>query len=652
MERRAALVAAIFLISILPALAVAGCTLSISSPAGRAYNYTPIDLNYTTNASSLSYSLDGGADVPLSGNTTLDAVEGSHSLLLYATDGCTGNASVNFSVDLTAPEVPVLIVASATRVPSYAVRGTADPNSTVTILLNGASAGTAAVASNGSFSKALTLRLGNNTVSAYATDAAGNRGERSDDYTILLDSGTSVSFSVPAFTTDNRLAVSGTAEPGATLVAYLNDGEITSALSNGSFDFEFSLRRGNNSINITANDTLGNFGYRARYCYYDPDKPRIRSFSPADGSSVAARNFTVSAECEDNQSGIDPAGAVLLIDGYDAGAAYSSGIVGARLELGDGPHVASVSCADRAGNNASARWSFTIDTSIADAPTGFYISDADGSARLVWSVVPEAVKYMVYRSENQDGLVASAPIATLVDNYYLDAVLAPGDYYYTVRAVDSAGNLGQPAAPVLYVKTAGAPQSQPPNPPPSQAPESSNETIGVRLSGSDLSLTRMLTFSAESTSVVLYWRNTGSSAANNLELTEFLPADAAGSFSSIAFSPEPFEKDVALRAATWWVASLAPGTAFTVHYSVPVPELSGFSQSAAYYSGPLGAGMNGTGNSQPPGEHYGQDINFSKVWVDTSDFDLTLAVPILILVALFGTGAFGIIYFLFLRKMD
>ncbi|GEM_PF-6993538 len=629
------------------------CQLSVVSPAAQQYNYSSIELNYTTNASSVSYSLDSGPGIPLSGNTTVSFPAGSHSLLVYATDGCVGNASVNFSIDLSAPAAPVLEVAPATRVASYAVRGIAEPNSTVTIMLNSASAGTAAAASNGSFSKTITLLQGNNTVSAYATDGAGNRGSQSQDYAILLDSLAALHFSVPDYAQENRLAVSGTAEQGATLAAYLNGEEIASGPSNGSFSFEFQLRRGNNSINITASDALGNFANGAGYCFYDPDRPRISSFSPADGSSVATRNVAVSAECEDSQSGVNPASVALLVDDYDVGANYSSGTVSAALELGDGAHVASVSCADMAGNAASARWSFNIDTSIADAPTGFYVTDADGSARLVWSVVPEAVEYMIYRSENQDGLVASLPIASLGENFYLDASLAPGNYYYTVRAVDSAGNLGQPAAPVLYVKRAGGvPQNQSQQQANQSRPATLNETISVRLANANLALTRALVSANGTTHVSATWKNIGATAAENLELSEFLPMLAAGSFTGIAFSPEPFAKDASVRAATWRVASLAPGGEFAVRYSVPVPALSGFSQSAAHYAEMLGAGMNASGRIEPQKENYSRDIDVSKVWVDTSDFDLTLAVPILILVALSGTGAFGAAYFLFLRKMD
>ncbi len=81
--------------------------ITITSPKNQTYNNftVPIEYSISEATSSVSYSLDGGANVTLSGKTaaTLDK-EGSHSITIYAKDnaGNVGKASIFFSINLTA----------------------------------------------------------------------------------------------------------------------------------------------------------------------------------------------------------------------------------------------------------------------------------------------------------------------------------------------------------------------------------------------------------------------------------------------------------------------------------------------------------------------------------------------------------------------
>jgi hypothetical protein len=82
----------------------------IDSPKNVTYNVTPIDLTFTISrpAAWIAYSLDGGTNVTIAGNTTINLGEGQHYLIIYAND-TSGNFGVSdivyFTVDVTPPVV-------------------------------------------------------------------------------------------------------------------------------------------------------------------------------------------------------------------------------------------------------------------------------------------------------------------------------------------------------------------------------------------------------------------------------------------------------------------------------------------------------------------------------------------------------------------
>lgn len=135
--------------------AVAASTLSHTSVTnGYSFTYTP--------ASALS--------------------DGAHTVAVSASDN-DGNAatakSTTFTVDtvpptlnITAPADGLVTSASALTIKGTTNDATSSPV-TVAITLNGKDQGSVTVASDGSFSKAVTIAEGNNTIVITATDAAG-----------------------------------------------------------------------------------------------------------------------------------------------------------------------------------------------------------------------------------------------------------------------------------------------------------------------------------------------------------------------------------------------------------------------------------------------------------------------------------------------
>jgi len=86
-------------------------SVSVLSPENKTYATRNVALTFTTNESAhwMGYSLDGGANVTVTQNTTLTGLaDGPHSLIIYASDaaGNTGGSDmVFFLVDSTPPNI-------------------------------------------------------------------------------------------------------------------------------------------------------------------------------------------------------------------------------------------------------------------------------------------------------------------------------------------------------------------------------------------------------------------------------------------------------------------------------------------------------------------------------------------------------------------
>ena len=79
-------------------------TISIVSPENNTYSLIPVHLNFIVSKSTswIGYSLDGKANVTITGNTTITGLsEGPHSLVVYATD-TDGNTGASETIYFTA----------------------------------------------------------------------------------------------------------------------------------------------------------------------------------------------------------------------------------------------------------------------------------------------------------------------------------------------------------------------------------------------------------------------------------------------------------------------------------------------------------------------------------------------------------------------
>lgn len=180
-------------------------TVSIVSPGASAYLTTNMpaitaqlrDADSGVKISALVFKVDGTAVAYNAAGMTCTAVtggynisytpqaaltDGAHTITVAVADNdgnTSATASRSFTVDTVAPTLNVIVPAAGliTNQTAGTVSGTtSDVTSspvTLTIKVNGSSAGAVTVNGDGSFSKAVTYTEGSNTVIITATDAAG-----------------------------------------------------------------------------------------------------------------------------------------------------------------------------------------------------------------------------------------------------------------------------------------------------------------------------------------------------------------------------------------------------------------------------------------------------------------------------------------------
>ena len=153
--------------------------IEILSPENKTYTTSSVPLSFTVDepTSWIGYSLDGRANVTITGNTALTGLhDGSHYVVVYANDtfGNMGTSStVYFAVDTTPPAITIVSPENKT----YAVKDisltfiVSEPASWIAYSLDGQ--GNITITGNTTLSG---LSDGSHNIMVYANDTAGNVG--------------------------------------------------------------------------------------------------------------------------------------------------------------------------------------------------------------------------------------------------------------------------------------------------------------------------------------------------------------------------------------------------------------------------------------------------------------------------------------------
>jgi len=212
--------------------------------------------------------------------TSVTAVAGSNTFFAFARDAA-GNVSLSRSatvtvtlptaVDTTNPTLAISALAngSITNKVTLNVSGNAsDASGIQSVTVNDQ---TVVVNADGSFSTALTLIAGANTITVVATDKAGNK--TTDSRVITYDASVPVlTITAPAdnsTTTQSYITLTGTISEASTVRFSVNGGSQQSAAITGStYSATAYLAAGVNTITITATDLAGNIATAKRTITY------------------------------------------------------------------------------------------------------------------------------------------------------------------------------------------------------------------------------------------------------------------------------------------------------------------------------------------------------------------------------------------------
>jgi Ca2+-binding RTX toxin-like protein len=418
--------------------------------------------------------------------------EGSHSITATATDsgGNVGAASaaLSFKVDTIAPTAPTALsdssitggyINSTGNTSSSALTGTAEAGSTVTVYDGTTKLGTTTANASGAFSFTLgALSDGSHSLTAAATDAAGNIGAASSTLsfkvdtlapaapTTLSDSAISGGF-VNASGNISTQVLTGTAEAGSTVTLFDGTTKLGTTTANTSGAFSYTLGQlsdGSHSLTATATDAAGNVGTASGALAFKVDS--LAPVAPTKLSDSAISNGFVGASSNTSTqvlTGTAEAGStVTFFDGttkLGTTTANSSGAFSFTLgQLSDGSHSLTATATDAAGNvgAASSSLAFKVDTVAPIAPTG--LADASVVAGFVGASGNSLTQVLTGTAEAGSAVAifdGATKLGTTVANSsgafsFTLGQLSDGAHSLTATATDAAGNVGTASGALAF----------------------------------------------------------------------------------------------------------------------------------------------------------------------------------------------------------
>ncbi|MCP3102812.1 Ig-like domain-containing protein [Myxococcus sp. K15C18031901] len=412
-------------------------------------NATSATFGFSSDTTGVTYecSLNGAAYSSCTNPVTFSSLsERSHTLSVRARDAA-GNvdptpATYTWTVDTTAPDAPEIVApAQGVTVPTQrpAISGTAQPGTVVTVTVDGTVLGTAPVSPTGewTFTPAVDLAQGPHSVTATATDAAGNVSVPSAPTQFTVDTvapdapvitapadGTTIATAQPVFT--------GTAEPLAQVTVEV-DGDVVGTVTadldgHWSLPSPAALAEGPHTVEATATDTAGNTSEAASNDFViDLSTPEtFIDSAPAVFTRETTATFALRTEN----------GGVRFECSLD-GAAFTTCVSPVTYsDLSEGTHQFAVRSANALGtfDPSPATHTWTVDRTAPSAPT--ITSPANGS------VVGTATPTLTGTAEPNTQVYLTVGEAT----YGPIPVNAGGDWTFTLPTA-------QPEGPVSVVAT-------------------------------------------------------------------------------------------------------------------------------------------------------------------------------------------------------
>ena len=537
--------------------------------------------------------------------TTAALAAGSHSFT--ATDTVAGitsaaSAAMAVTIDTTAPVAPSILSFSPdsgvlgdhiTNVGAVTLTGTAEANATVKVYDGATLLGSATANGSGAWSY-LTSALSNgpHSLTATATDAAGNVSSASSAYAVTIDTTAPTAPIIASFSPDsgvagdhitnvNAVTLTGTAEANSTIKVYDGATLLGSATANGSGAWTYAtapLSGGTHNLTATATDAAGNVsvastGFAVTIDTTAPVAPNITSFS-ADSGVVGDHitndnTLTVSGTAEVNSTVNIYDGATLLGNATANGSGAWSYVTGA---LSSGNHNLTATATDAAGNvsSASSAFAVTIDTTAPNAPSIISFSPDSG---VVGDQLTNTGTITLTGTAEANSTVKVYDGATLLGSAtangsgawsYVTAALSNGAHSLTATATDAAGNVSSASSALALTIDTVAPTAPSIT---SFSPDSG--VVGDHITNAN---TLMLTGTAEANSTVKVYDGAtllGSATANG---------SGAWTYTTVALSGGAHNLTATATDAAGNVSASSSAFAVTVDTTAPVaPSIVSFS---------------------------------------------------------------------------
>ncbi|PZF22096.1 hypothetical protein DEJ05_15710, partial [Curtobacterium sp. MCLR17_045] len=389
--------------------------------------------------------------------------DGEHKLELIAQDDAGNNSEetkTTVDVDTKAPTAPVVTSPSDLSDGTGPITGTAEPGSTVIIRdEDGNEIGRGEANDDGDFSIELDEPLddGEHKLELIAQDKAGNESDPTDT-TVDVDTETPDAPVVtsPSDLSDGTGPISGTAEPGSTLIIRDEDGnEIGRGEANDDGDFSIELDEplddGEHQLELIAEDKAGNSS--------DETKTTV----DVDTKAPTAPVVTSPSDLADGKgpiSGTAEPGSTVIIRDEDGneigrGEANDDGDFSIELDepLDDGEHKLELIAEDKAGNESNPTdTTVDVDTEAPTAPVVTSPKDLDnGKGPITGTAEPGST--VIIRDEDGNEIGRGEANDDGDFSIELDEPLDDGDHKLELIAQDKAGNTSEETKTTVDVDT-------------------------------------------------------------------------------------------------------------------------------------------------------------------------------------------------------
>ncbi len=407
--------------------------------------------------------------------------------------------------DDVAPITGTVNSGQATNDPRPTITGTGEIGSTITILDNGTSIGTAVVGTGGTWTFTPTSDLGQglHPITVTSTDAAGNVSAPSAGFSVNVDTLTTapvissvtdnVGTPAPVIsgvpTNDNTPTFTGTAEANSTITISENGNVIGTALVDGTGNWNFTpnpaLTDGSHNLTIITTDTAGNVSPATTFnAVIDTTAPIVPAITLVVDDQTQVGNVTLTSgqstkDTLPTLSGTSEANAVITLkDGNTIiGTTTANGngewLLDPTTALGQGSHSLTVTATDAAGNisNPSSAFTVVVDSVAPTAP--LIVTVTDNTAPNIGPItsgqptnetrpaitgsgeVGSTIK--IYDGSNPTPLGTATVGAGGTWSFTPPTALSSGSHNLTVTATDAAGNVSAPSAIFNVVVDLAAP---------------------------------------------------------------------------------------------------------------------------------------------------------------------------------------------------